>query len=225
MQSANTGSGSREPVGRGARIVEDGECALGIAYETGHFWETIWNHPDNAELKAKRGSPHVLLPGDGLHVPPIEIKEEEGATEKRHRFQQLGIPLHVEFKVCEQGKPLAGKPYCLTIEGRHKSGTIPNSGIVKASMLPSDQAGILKVGKGSRERAYVLQFGRLDPAHTRSGAIARLRNMGYLDAECAHSDEARFLEALKAFQADRNLTISGKLDDDTARSLAQGHGS
>lgn len=46
-----------------------------IAEDHGSTVSAIWNHPDNAEHRAKRGSPDVLYPGDVLHIPvaaPLE---------------------------------------------------------------------------------------------------------------------------------------------------------
>lgn len=52
-----------------AYVVEAGDWLAKIAEEHGSTVSVIWNHPDNAELRSKRGSPDVLHPGDVLHIP------------------------------------------------------------------------------------------------------------------------------------------------------------
>jgi hypothetical protein len=223
VQSAKTGSGSAEVVGNGERIVNQGECMFSIANETGHFWKTLWNHPKNAELKQKRGSPHVLLAGDQVHIPPIELREESKGTEKRHLFQLKGTPINFEIKVCEDDEPRSGEPYQLTIEGRTKTGKIPDDGVIRTKMYPSDRQGELIVGSGEKEQHYTINFGHLDPAHSRSGAMGRLRNLGYLSMD--DDDDNEYTMALKKFQQSNGLNPSGELDSETAQKLAEKHGS
>ena len=52
-----------------AYFVKAGDWLTRIAEEHGSTVSVIWNHPDNAEHRAKRGSPDVLYPGDVLHIP------------------------------------------------------------------------------------------------------------------------------------------------------------
>lgn len=220
-QTPNAGKGSTEPVGHGERIVRKGECVISIANECGHFWETIWNDPANQALKTARGAPHVLLAGDRLHVPPIRPKEVPGATESVHRFRRKGIPIHFELVVKDDDEPLAGCRYVLNIEGKLFDGTIPDDGLIRVPIDPNTKKGELRVFVHSIERVYPLVFGALDPPHTRTGAIGRLENLGYLVGD----DEEDLREALKKFQNDHSLSDSGELDDATAVKLAEVHGS
>ena len=222
VQPANAGSGSIQPVGTGEYVVEQGECVISIADAAGHFWKTIWDHPDNAEVKRARGSPHVLMAGDCLHVPDKRLKEETCATEKTHRFKRKGIPIHFEIRVEENGRPLSGNRYVLEIEGRLSDGTIPSDGVIKANMMPRDQQGELRVHVNGKVRVYPLAFGHLDPAHTQAGAEGRLRNLGYVGIGA--NDEA-FAAALKRFKKDNGLEESDTLDDATAAKLSEIHGS
>ena len=50
-------------------VVKYGDYLTKIASEHGTTWQAIWNHPANAELRAKRGSPDILYPGDVLQIP------------------------------------------------------------------------------------------------------------------------------------------------------------
>ncbi|MBI1189259.1 MAG: hypothetical protein GC200_01070 [Tepidisphaera sp.] len=81
-----------QPVGSGSYEVGPGDCIHSIAFDHGLFWQTLWNHPDNADVKAARKSPSLLMVGDRLTVPPITIKKENRPNEARHKFKRKGVP-------------------------------------------------------------------------------------------------------------------------------------
>jgi hypothetical protein len=54
-------------------IVKPGDWLTKIAEEHGSTVSAIWNHPENAEHRATRGSPDVLYPGDVLHIPAASV--------------------------------------------------------------------------------------------------------------------------------------------------------
>ena len=64
--------------------MKEGECVGSIAFEHGFFPDTLWDHPNNAELKGKRGDPNVLLAGDVVHVPDLRPKEVAVAAGQSH---------------------------------------------------------------------------------------------------------------------------------------------
>ena len=41
-------------------------------------YQTIWDHPHNAALKAQRVNPNVLYPGDVLYIPDKDTNEYPG---------------------------------------------------------------------------------------------------------------------------------------------------
>ena len=49
-------------------------------------WQAVWDHEKNAELREKRGDPHILYKGDMLWIPDVEPKEFEVATNQVHTF-------------------------------------------------------------------------------------------------------------------------------------------
>src|SRR6185503_2681877 len=100
--------------------VKQGEHLSGIAEEYGFSnFETIWDDPQNAELKQKRQNPNVLLPGDELFIPAKETKEESGATEKRHRFKWRGRQLQLRLRLLDfDNQPLANTECELHVHGQ-----------------------------------------------------------------------------------------------------------
>ncbi len=85
--------------------VRAGDCISSIAFDHGFFWETLWNHPKNANLKSKRLDPNILKEGDIVHIPDLSLREESRATEKRHRFKLKGAPAKLRLRILEEPKP------------------------------------------------------------------------------------------------------------------------
>jgi hypothetical protein len=221
-QPADPGQGAPNAIGQGNHTVCKGECVFSIAEGSGLFWETIWQHPKNRELREKRGSPHVLLPGDKVFVPPIELRQEARATKSRHRFRRKGIPLTLDLRLMDGDEPRAGVPYLVQIEGRTSEGNVPSDGVIHLAIRPSDRSGRLIVHPGPEQEEYPLALGHLDPVHSPSGLRARLKNLGLLGDDGSAEALAR---ALTKFQNDRSLPATGELDDATARELCEAHGS
>jgi hypothetical protein len=51
--------------------VQDGDCLESIAARYGHNWQTIWNHPRNAAVKAARKSPNILFTGPAAYPSSV----------------------------------------------------------------------------------------------------------------------------------------------------------
>lgn len=81
-----------DPVGQGEYVVLQGECLSTIAERTGHTWQTIWNDPNNAELKRIRKDPNTLIEGDRLTIPDLRMKKMSVQTTETTRFVRKSIP-------------------------------------------------------------------------------------------------------------------------------------
>jgi hypothetical protein len=207
------------PVGTGDRVVVSGECVISIAEETGHFWQKLWELPENEELRTLRKDPNVLLAGDRIHVPPIAPKEESVATEKRHRFRRKGVPSVLSVTCSILGEPLADQPFTLDVDGVIFTGRTDASGGVKQSIPCGARAAVLKVGIEPDLRVYELNLGGLDPIDTMTGQKARLNNLGYTAGSENTELTPEFEAALRAFQEDQKLAVSGKADRATLDKL------
>lgn len=223
-QDESDGSG---PVGQGEHQVAAGECVASIADANGHFWQTLWNHPANAELASVRKDPNVLLPGDRLTIPPIRPKDVPCATGKRHTFRRRGVPEKIKFVLSvSDGRILADKRYRLLLGSEVHAGRTAADGLIDHWVPTGVTVGFLSVWPEEddlpKELSWNLQIGYLDPITTRRGVASRLRNLGF-DAPADGASEERARAALLAFQAAQGLAASGVVDDATRARLEEVH--
>jgi hypothetical protein len=213
---------SAGPAGSGSYEVQQGECVDSIAFQHGHFWQTLWNHPENAELKRLRKDPNVLMAGDRLTVPPIRLKEVDGACEERHSFRRKGVPAMFRLRVLRtDGQPRAGERYVLDIDGELTDGALDDQGWLEVSIPPDAKHGRLTV----EADAYNLLLGHIDPIEEVTGIQARLNNLGF---DCGPLDGVlgpRSTAALLNFQRVHGLERTGQPDPATREKLVQEHGS
>jgi hypothetical protein len=207
--------------------VKQGECLESIAKQHGYFWQTLWDHPRNADLRQRRKDPDVVFPGDVVHIPERSEKSEPGATELRHKFRRKGVPSRLRIALKdEDDEPRAGLPYTLVIDGQVLSGTTDGDGALQHPIPPNAQRGTLTVRPpDDEEEHYDLQLGHMDPVTETSGVQARLNNLGF---DCGKVDgllSPRTQEALRAFQAKHRLETTGKPDEATQQKLKDEHGS
>ncbi len=197
--------------------VKQGDCISSIAYEYGFFWETLWKHANNADLKQRRKDPNVLLESDVVHIPDLTPKDEPGGTEQRHRFRLRGVPAKLKVQVLSDDKPRANEPYQLLVDGRWTRGPTDADGVVEQPLPPNARSGKLIVGEAEARQIYPLSFGAIDPLTEESGIRDRLINLGY-DAE---ND---LPGAIRAFQKKEGLSVTGEVDEATRNKLLNCYG-
>lgn len=203
--------------------VEQGECLSSIADRYGFFWQTLWNHPQNAELKKKRTDPNILLPGDVVHIPDKRLREEAVATGQVHRFRMKNIPAKLSLRLLYESEPRRDEAYTLDVDGQIMTGKTNADGQVRVSILPSAKNGILTVGEGARRTIYRLQLGQLDPVSEMTGVQARLRNLGFYRGEIDGEWNEETRQAWAAFQASVGLSVTDHPDAATQQKLQQTH--
>ena len=206
--------------------VKQGDCISSIAYDTGHFPDTLWNHPNNAGLKNLRKNENALMPGDIVHVPDKRPKDVSGATNSVHKFRLKNTPAQLRLQLLEDDKPKANLPYSLTVDGKQIS--IPGErtdsrGFVTVSIPPNSKIGMLELIDGENTIEYELKLGHLNPADEVSGAKHRLSNLGFYDGPIDNNKDEEFKIALRDYQEHFGLTVSGELDLKTRDQLRQKH--
>lgn len=192
-------------------IVQEGEHLAGIAAQHGFSdVDTIFSHPENAELKKTRANPNLLLAGDRVFIPDPEAKEEGASTEQRTVFavKSLGLELHV--KVVNQGFEAFQGDVVLHV-GNTSTPMTPKGEVFESFLDPLAKEAELRfpVSETERKRPPIpLEPGRLDPIETLSGQQQRLNNLGYFagfvktEATDPKKIDPQFLWAVQEFQCD-----------------------
>jgi len=202
--------------------VKQGDCIENIAFKHGLFWEKVWNHPKNLNLKEKRKDPNVLYPGDVVFIPDKEEKQESGATEQKHRFRRKGVPAKIEIRLLQYGEPRKTTDFILNIDGNLIREKTNKDGWLKCKISPNARKGHLIVDPGEFQEEYDLNLGDVDPIDEISGIQGRLANLDY---ECKITgilnDEIK--AAIALFQKDHGLDVTGEIDIKTKEEIQKTH--
>jgi hypothetical protein len=216
-------------------IVKQGDYVARLAAEAGFSsYDAVWDHPNNAQLKAKRKDPNILLPGDQIFIPDKEQREELRPTDQRHEFvakrQELRLRVVLE-DIFE--KPVAGAPCVLTVEGQTIRLTTDGEGKIDEPIPSTAQNAVLLIQDHQtalNDFAMIIKIGNLDPVEERSGQVARLNNLGYFAGDPAKDPqddddaEPRFRSAVEEFQCDFGLQVDGKCGPVTQSKLKSVYG-
>src|ERR1700690_1574916 len=205
--------------------VKQGDCIMSIAEERGYLWETIWNHPDNAQLKELRRDPNIIFPGDVVTIPDKAQRTESAPTDQRSKFVKRIVKAQVRLRLLDlKRQPRANVAYIATVDGVNTSGQTDGDGYLKLTVKPDARELKLKVTEGSKTDNYTLPLGAVDPLDKISGVQHRLTNLGYACAEEQGTMGETTKTAVRAFQKEMNLKITGELDDSTRQKLKELHG-
>jgi len=201
--------------------VRQGDSIASIAEQNGFLWETIWNHGNNAGLKAKRSDPNVLLPGDEVFIPEKGQKQVDKPVDARHRFTRKGVPHKLKVKLTTADEARAGEAYTLVVGDQVLHGTLDGDGAFEHD-VPGDAKTAQLILSGGDEIVN-LRVGGLDPVSETSGAQQRLKNLGYDvgGEQGTIGDKTR--AALRAFQDRNKLPVTGELDGATKAKLQEVH--
>jgi len=95
----------------------EGDSIDKIAYKAGLYPATIWDHPNNSELRKHRAHRNELEPGDRIFVPEKNQKKLPCAVDKRYRFLRMGVPSLLRLQALQDFGPRKGEPYRLEVDG------------------------------------------------------------------------------------------------------------
>lgn len=202
--------------------VEQGEHLSRIAAKYGFAnYRTIWDHPQNAELKQKRQNPNVLFPGDRLYIPDKQQKTESRPTEQRHRFQVSVRPVVLRIVVKNvDDQPIANTDCQLQVDGNVYQLTTNGNGQIEQKIPKTAESGKLTI----LDMEVPVQIGHLDPVEEVSGQQVRLNNLGYNAGEVSGTNEEQLRSAIEEFQCDYGLTVDGICGPQTQAKLKEVHG-
>ncbi len=206
-------------------VAQPRDCVSSIAFENGHFWETIWLDDHNAELRDKRQDGFVLMLGDQVFVPDLRFQQVDSATGKRHRFRRKGVPDKLRLRFGDDDYPRAGIPYTLTIDGHSLTGTTDAKGELSHYLMPNAQkADLILQPPGAAEERYSIQLRALAPVTEILGQQMRLKNLHFYDGPIDGKANEALSGALRDFQALSHLQLTGEADEDTRNALLAAHG-
>jgi len=208
--------------------VQQGECLTSIAAANGFAdYRIIYDHPENADFRAKRPDPNLIFPGDVIYIPDKQDKAVNVATTAIHRFQIASGKRVLRIVVQgPDGKPMPNEPYELQIEGQVYTKQTDGNGLLQHSIPVDAASGSLKI----RNYMWPLGIAQLNPLENVpddgiSGIQARLRNLGFdpgpIDGEKGPLTEA----AIRAFQAaNPPLDVDGICGPQTRAKLVERYG-
>ena len=207
--------------------MRQGDHLRRLAHARGVSPESIWEHDDNADLRAARESMEALLPGDILWLPSepaggVAIMPQQSNSYRAH------VPwVDVELTLRDAaGEPLANAS--VSLEGARERSAQTDGGGVLAIQAAAHRRQI-QVTLDDDGRSFGLRIGHLDPIEAPSGVDGRLENLGYfvslgIDGD-EHERDLRRRAALRDFQSAQGLEPSGEIDDATRDALREAHGS
>src|SRR5690349_3848456 len=116
-------------------VVSEGDCILSLSEANGLFWETLWDAPENADLKSKRNDPNSLLEGDSVFIPDLREKKVSVQTGATYKFKRKGVPGKLALRIAfPNGEPRADVRFKLTIDGVEQSGVTDSDGYIKVTL-------------------------------------------------------------------------------------------
>jgi N-acetylmuramoyl-L-alanine amidase len=215
------------------RVVDPGDRLSKIAHEAGVDPQAIWDHPANAELKKKRAHPEILLPGDRLFVPDKNPEQLAAKPKEVNHYQVETIPseLQVHLSLYEAPFP-AGKAYEIFIDGTSRGKLATKQGGLVQFYVEPDVTEVTLVFADPPFECTLL-VGHLDPIDEHGGIEQRLNNLGYAcpitapslpsgskaERDATEKNERLRGEAIRQFQEDAGLPLTGVMDDATNAKL------
>lgn len=178
----------------------------------------------NHALRDARPNPHVLAPGDVLDVPDPDEQQIAFSPGGRQRFQSVVPKTHLRLRLAlANGAPAANKRFELELPGAAHPlrGSTDGDGVLDAQIgVLHTSAMVLLFLDGDWPVRIPVRLGYLDPIDRPTGIAARLRNLGYDVGEGSQA----LAEAVRTFQREASLPVTGAVDDATRTQLVDRHG-
>jgi N-acetylmuramoyl-L-alanine amidase len=191
--------------------VQQGECLVSIAKMYG-FEDAgeIYQYAKNADLRRLRPNPNLLYPGDTVVIPAHDLKSFTVPTGKHHKLV-VNVPKRkVRVRVLDANRePMKNMPFKLDTGARVYEGQSDGDGVVE-KMVPAEvEQATLSIG----DLTIPLLLGHLNPCDD-------TEDDGRIDGCLGPRTRA----ALRRFQSDHNLDVTGEVDDATKKALLDDHG-
>lgn len=211
-----------QPAGKGDYVVKEGESLDSIAFAHGFFHETLWDHPENAELREARSDRNMLLPGDRVFIPEKEAKSIAVRSGACHRFRRKGVPALLRLRLLVEGEPRRNQEYSLWIDDVVPChGTTDGEGRIRQWVSPAARTARLVIGPD--EASYLFRLGRLRPIEDLTGIQQRLISLDFARPPASGVLDTATIAALREFQKAEGLDPTGAPDEETRKRLQERH--
>jgi len=211
-----------------AHTIQPGEHLDGLCARLGADPAEVWHADDNADLRAQRDDPAVLAPGDVIYLPepaetPVALSLH---TTNRYSAQLPMVP--VRLRLHQGDEALANEPY--EVEGAEPpiTGTTDGDGVIGLQLPATTERAVVQLTQ--RDLQLQVLVGHLDPVSSESGVRARLQNLGYLptdprrDLLNEQARRAQLERAIRSFQRDQDLQVTGEIDEQVRAALREEQG-
>ena len=159
-------------------------------------------------------------------MQPSDTAERERTAEPPDQEQHEVVFEDPEPEKSPSDEPWSNAAYTLEVDGEWFKGMTDRDGKLEVKIRPAARSGTLIMEPGTpRERQFTLALGHLDPATTVSGVADRLNHLGYGSVPHQNETTPELVEAIRNFQRDNGLNVTGDADKATQDKLKNLHGS
>ena len=116
-----------------------GECLANLVHQYRlRDYRSLYNHPNNADLRHARPNPNILFAGDQVFVPDLVLKTEDKNTDAQHTFEvnRPTVRLRLVLKDTKE-QPYASKHYRLAVQNKVMTGVTTAEGLIE-QVIPAD---------------------------------------------------------------------------------------
>jgi hypothetical protein len=219
-------------------VIQRGDFLSKLADAFAFDADAVWNDDHNADLRALRYSPDMLVPGDVMFVPgepnaPVETAPHaaDGASTALSPVPTSSISVRFTEAI------YASKAYRLQELDELGVLMTDETGMAKFDCPVTVQTVTVVFSTSGESRE--LNIGGMDPVDTLAGVFKRLQNLGYLAADSDFDPNELIVlraglyaleahespEAAEAWAEDAGLSDDGTLDEDVKTMLVTAHGS
>jgi hypothetical protein len=199
-------------------VVQEGECLLHIGLRYGFDTDSFKDVSGNRELFLNHRTPYILNPGDIVYLPE---KNKCLFYCKSGQREELDLPQNAfPLRMKLLNKFGVYRPFCkITVELNNttKEMISDENGIIVIEMPLS----IPQVGLIINDYRYTLRLSYLVPVSEVKGVQQRLAALGYYYGAIDGAPNPDFLEALKLFQAQHCISLTGVVDKATIQKFKE----
>jgi hypothetical protein len=131
--------------------------------------------------------------------------------------------VEVKLLLVQSGQPLAGEKCRVHDLDPPNEFTTDGDGVLTLNLPITTKEVTVEIERLSVTRAF--RVGHLDPLTEPSGVRQRLQNLGHVSsADADLRDPALLMLAVRRFQRDQGMAVSGDLDGATLDAIARSHG-